>query len=488
MSSFSLLSRRRLSRDLGQTALFGAVFLGSIAALCALLIVGEIRLAVAVVVGVTLVILATVSIRLSIVATLVYLILMGDIRRLLIPVAGWSGTDPLLLIGPTFVVILTAYVFATKRAQFSTQLAPWILALMVIMALQIMNPRQGGLMVGVAGAMFYIIPLLWYWIGQVYATPKFVETILFRVVVPLAFVAISVGLYQVFFGYMPHQQMWFDCCAYTALGVDGIQAPISVFASAIEYSVFTIVAAIILWALYLKRRNPVFLLAIVPLVIAVFLVGSRGPIAQLLAVGAALWAALSTDTRSWVLRGGIAVIIGGVMLTLALMQVEKAAESVGHERIQHRMERQATGFLHMGDPSKSTATTHKRMMILGIFRGIQNPLGDGLGSTTKAAHKFGRPEGISGSMEVDISNIFLSTGTFGGLIYLYIIFIIIRQSIVYWHSKRTLVGLCLAGLLGVTFLSWLAGGRYALAPLIWFAVGSLDRFYTDHLDPQTTDE
>jgi hypothetical protein len=482
MSSFSLLSRRWLSRDLGQTALFGAVFLGSIAALCVLLIVGEIRLAVAVVVGVTLVILATVSIRLSIVATLVYLTLLGDIRRLLIPVAGWSGTDPLILIGPLFVVILTAYVFATKKAQFSTQLAPWILALMVIMALQIMNPRQGGLMVGIAGAMFYIIPLLWYWIGQVYATPKFVETILFRVVVPLAFVAISVGLYQVFFGYMPHQQMWFDCCAYTALGVGGIQAPISTFASAIEYSVFTIVAAVTLWALYLTRRNPALLLAIVPLVIAAFLVGSRGPIAQLLAVSAALWAALSTDTRTWFLRGGFAVIVGGVALTLALMQIGKAAESVGHERIQHRMERQATGFLHMTDPSKSTATTHKRMMIYGIWKGMQNPLGDGLGSTTKAAHKFGKPEDITGSMEVDISNVFLSTGTFGGLIYLLIVILTVKQSIQFWSRHRLLVGLCIAGVLGVTLLNWLAGGRYALTPLIWFLIGSLDRMNADLSD------
>jgi hypothetical protein len=482
MSSFSLLNRRWLSRGAARSVLFGTVCLGSIAAVCLLLVVGEIRLALTVVVGFTLVILATVSIRLSVVAALVYLTLMGDIRRLLIPVAGWSGTDPLLLIGPTFVVILTAYVFATKRAQFRTQLAPWILALMVIMALQIMNPRQGGLMVGIAGAMFYIIPLLWYWIGQVYATPKFVETILFRVVVPLAFVAISVGLYQVFFGYMPHQQLWFDCCAYIALGVEGIQAPISTFASAIEYSVFTTAAAAILWARYLKTKNPTLLLAIVPLIIAAFLVGSRGPIAQLLAVSAALWAALSRDTRTWVLRGMTAAVIAGGMLVVTLLQLGQVAETVGNERIQHRMQRQANGFLHMNDRSKSTATIHKRMMIIGIWRGMQNPLGDGLGSTTKAAHKFGKPEDITGSMEVDISNVFLSTGTFGGLIYLLIVILTVKQAVQYWSRNRTLVGLCIAGVLGITVLNWLAGGRYALTPIIWLLIGSLDRMNADTLE------
>jgi hypothetical protein len=482
MSSFSILNRRWPSRGLGQTALFGAVSLGSIAAVCLLLVVGEIRLALTVVVGFTLVILATVSIRLSVVATLVYLTLMGDIRRLLIPVAGWSGTDPLLLVGPTFAVILTAYVFATKKAHFSTQLAPWILALTAIMALQIMNPRQGGLMIGIAGAMFYIIPLLWYWIGQVYATPEFVETILFRIVVPLAFIAVIIGLYQVFFGYMPHQQMWFDCCAYVALGAEGIQAPISTFASAIEYSVFTTAATAILWARYLKTKNSVLLLAVAPLIVAVFLVGSRGPVAMLLIVAAALWAALSRDTRTWVLRGMMAAVIAGGMLAVALLQLGQVAETVGNDRIQHRMQRQAEGFLNMNDRSKSTATIHKRMMIIGIWRGMQNPLGDGLGSTTKAAHKFGKPEGISGSMEVDISNVFLSTGTFGGLIYLWIVILTVKQSIQFWSQHRLLVGLCIAGVLGVTLLNWLAGGRYALTPLIWFLIGSLDRMNADLSD------
>ena len=479
MSFSSLLDRRWVPQQFGQIALFGTIFLGGIGALCVLLIANEIRLAVAVIVGLNLLMIARVNIRLSIIATLVYLTLMGDIRRLLILVEGWSGADPLILIGPLLVIVLTAYIFAAKKARFDTQLAPWILALMAIMALQTLNPRQGGLMVGIAGAMFYIIPLLWYWVGQVYATPRFVETILFRVVVPLAFFAITIGLYQVFFGYLPHQQKWFDCCAYTALGVSGIQAPISVFASSIEYSVYTIVAAIICWALFLRSRNHVLLLAIIPLVIAAFLMGSRGPIAQFLAVGAALWAAMSTDKRTWVLRGGFAVVVAGIALVFALMQIGKAAESVGNARIQHRMERQATGFLQMTDPSKSTATTHKRMMIYGIWKGMQNPLGDGLGSTTQAAHKFGTAEDITGSMEVDISNVFLSTGTFGGLIYLVIVILTIKQSIQFWSRHRLLVGLCIAGVLGVTLLNWLAGGRYALTPLIWFMIGSLDRMNAD---------
>jgi hypothetical protein len=479
MPTLTSSSRSWISPRWTRSLLFGAVAIASTALLAFLLIAGQIRPAITVVVALTLVVLAAINIRLAVAATLVYLVVMGDVRRLLIPVAGWAGTDPLLLIGPAFVVVLTAYIFATSRARFDTSLAPWVLALLVIMAVQMMNPRQGGLVVGIAGALFFIVPMLWYWIGQVYATRQFVETVLFRIVIPLSFLAATMGLYQVFFGYLPYQQMWFDCCAYTALGVQGIQAPISLFASAIEYSVFTAVAAIILWARYLKTKNPVLLLAIVPLVVAVFLVGSRGPVAKLLIVAAALWAALSRDTRTWVLRGMMAAVVAGGMLVVALLQLGQVAETVGHDRIQHRMQRQAKGFLHITDPKQSTATTHKKMMIFGIIEGMKNPLGNGLGSTTKAAHKFGRPEGIPGSMEVDISNVFLSTGTFGGLIYLVIVFLTIRQAIQYWSRNRTLVGLCIAGVLGITVLNWLAGGRYALTPLIWFLIGSLDRLNAD---------
>jgi hypothetical protein len=215
--------------------------------------------------------------------------------------------------------------------------------------------------------------------------------------------------------------------------------------------------------------------------------GSRGPIGQFIIMAAALWAALSRDKRTWVFRGAFALTLGGVFLVISLLQISEQAASVGNERIAFRMQRQADGFLNIADPKKSTATVHKRMMIFGIIQGAKNPLGNGLGSTTQAANKFGRPEGIPGSMEVDISNLFLSTGVIGGGLYLVIIFLTIRQSISYWASSRKLVGLCIAGILGLTFLNWLEGGRYALTPIVWFIIGALDRLNADDQRDLETD-
>jgi hypothetical protein len=228
---------------------------------------------------------------------------------------------------------------------------------------------------------------------------------------------------------------------------------------------------------------------VIPFVIASFLMGSRGPIGQFVIMAAALWAALSRDKRTWIFRGAFALLLGGAFLVISLTQISEQAASVDNERVAFRMQRQADGFLNITDPKKSTATVHKRMMIFGIIRGIKNPLGNGLGSTTQAAHKFVRDsdEVRGGSSEVDISNLFLSTGVIGGGMYLIIVFLTIRQSIQYWSRSRHLVGLCIAGILGLTFLNWLEGGRYAVTTIVWFSIGALDRLYADNHDPQNSD-
>ncbi|PQJ34589.1 hypothetical protein BSZ35_08240 [Salinibacter sp. 10B] len=477
-SSFAGLS---LDRGWFSTLLYYLASGGIIAALSFLIIEQEIRLALTLVLALTFVAFALKDIRLATIATLVYLIVMGDLRRMLIPLVGWSGTDPLLLIGPAYAVITVAAALVLRKTQFNTTLAPWILALMAVMILQIFNPRQGGMMVGVAGALFYIVPLLWYWIGQSFASTGYVHTVLYRVILPLGGVAIIMGLYQVFYGYLPYQEMWFQCCAYTALDSAGIQAPISLFASSIEYSLFSLIAATILWVRFLLKKDYAALLAIIPFLVASFLMGSRGPIAQFLVMAAALWAVLADNVRTWILRGLVGVIVGGTLLVTGLNVISKQATTISNDRVQFRMQRQADGFLNIADPDKSTATIHLMMMIHGFSNGITNPLGNGLGSTTQAAHKF--KSGVAGSSEVDMSNLFLSTGVVGGTLYLIIVFLTIKQSIQYWSRSHSVVALCIAGILALTFLNWLEGGRYAVTTIVWFLIGVLDRLNAEHSPP-----
>ena len=87
----------------------------------------------------------------GIVATFSFLLVLGDIRRIMDMVAPTSaGLDLLLLIGPVFSVYLAVpLLFHLKLADTVSKA---VLALMAIMFLEMFNPRQGSIVVGFSGA------------------------------------------------------------------------------------------------------------------------------------------------------------------------------------------------------------------------------------------------------------------------------------------------------------------------------------------------
>lgn len=436
-----------------------------------LIVFGRYRFAIAVTVSLLLIALSVFNIRVSILGAFIYFVFMGDIRRMLIPSMGWSGEDPLLIIGPIFAMVVFGYAWSAKKITIDTPLAGWMSALMAVMALQMFNPRQGGLIVGVAGALFFIVPLLWYWIGRTYATPEFVSQMLFYVVVPLGGLATAFGLYQTFYGFLPYQELWADIAAGPGLlGSEGIEKPISFFASPTEHDNFILSAVAVLIAAVIHRRQYGLLVFIIPMVVTIILGGSRGPVAKLLVTTAGLWAVIGTNLTTWIVRGAVALLVGviGISWTLSSVEVDGA-----NKRIKYRLQRQEDGLAEGNALGGNSTLNHVNMIYHGVKKGITQPLGMGLGYTTKAAAKYG---GGGGSTEGDASDVFLSTGIVGGVLYLTILFLVIRSAFRYWVRTRSLLALCLAGVLSVNFLLWLNGGQYAVCPLLWFLIGALDRF------------
>jgi len=442
-------------------------------ALTYLVIEREWRMAVTIAVTVPIIGLAAVQIRYAIFAMIAYLIIMADLRRILIPFVGWATTDPLLLVGPAFAIVLAATAFATGRAKLDTPLARWIALLIAIMVLQMFNPAQGGLVVGIAGAMFYIVPLLWYWVGRAYLTEADVNRLFYFVLIPMAIAAAFMGYYQSFYGYLPYQDQWYDIAGYTALGAKGIQAPISFFSSSSEFGNFLIVSTALLFAVVLKKKSYPLLILCAFFLVECFLIGSRGPIVKVLATCAAMWAVLGANRGTWMARGALGLVIAVAGLVWSLNQVPSI--STTNERISHRVNRQSEGLLGAAEEG-SSVRGHLGMMIHGYRRGFMNPIGSGLGSTTKAAAKFGG-EGMSS--EVDASNVFLSTGLPGGIAYHVVMFFMVLTSVRYWERTRSMTGLAIMGLLGCMVLMWLAGGQYAMSAIVWLCVGALDRMHRD---------
>lgn len=473
MDTPSPLSKRYAPSPL-QIVVMGV--LGVLVLVVSALLIGtdQVRIAVAVSFLVPMLALATVNLRAAIIAMLVYLVIMGDLRRMLVPIAGWSGQDPLLLLNAVLATLFCGWAVLSRAIKLDTPLARWMMVFMAIAALQIFNPKQGGLIVGVVGAMFFFVPLFWFWIGRAYATPAFMRTVLFKVLLPLAVLAAAMGLYQSFYGYLPYQMAWYNVAGYVALGPPGSLAPISLFASSTEYGNFLISAIAILWAATL-RKHRVALLLIIPLFVAVFLAGSRGPVVKVLFTCVILWAVMGHTVTQTLKRGLLALLIGVVGLGWVLTQ---ATELETNARIQHRLDRQAEGLLPGQIPEGETSTTdiHLEMMLDGYAYALKEPMGLGIGATTKAADKFAEDRSVS--TEVDTTNVLVATGLIGGLIYHIMIVVIIALSIRYWTQTRSMLALALMGVLAVNFLLWMSG-QYAMSAIVWLCIGALDRLHRD---------
>ena len=404
--------------------------------------------------------------------TITYLFLMGDIRRIVSLFAGAPANDPLLLIGPIVAGCFAIPLFFNLKLRDT--LSKLLAALLVVMILEIANPRQGGLAVGLSGAVFYIAPMFWFWIGRQYASPQLLYRLLFHYLVPLALVAALLGLSQTFIGFLPWEQAWIDQVSktYTALHLGSTIRAFGFSVSAAEYAYLLGFGAACIGAAFLAGRRAWLLIA-PPILIAIVLVSSRGLILKLALAFAVIWAlrhgkALRLAT---LVRIAVFAILGFATISFVAGHFVSSNAGGVTSASQAAIAHQAGGLAHPLDSRYSTAGVHTSMMLEAVSNGFTQPLGSGLGSTTGAAKKFGSAE--SGSSEVDAADMFVSLGVVGGLLYLAAVLLIVWQAVLYTSRAPRVIALSVLAMLISTLGSWLIGGQYSTASLLFFCVGGL---------------
>lgn len=472
-----------ISRDTRINLMIGLLVIVGALGVVGILHTGMIRVGIAGVILGIIMSLSLLDVRLTVLVTFCYLPFIGDLRRILIPVGGWSGNDPLLLIGPAVAILLMAGALTSRRLALDSVVAKLVAVFMIFMTLQIFNPKQGPLMVGVAGAMLYLVPMLWFWVARAFATRAMVQTILYRILPTIGLLAALMGLYQVFFGWLPYQLAWFRIAGYSALGPsEDLLRSISFFPNLTEYITYLAITIVVLAAALFKNETKWWLL--VPILFAaVFLAGSRGPILFILLTVTILFAIQGETFRSWVPRLAFTLLVGVAALAFGLTKADQVSASMAGDgsssRVGMVMGRQAD-LLPSDTRRTSTVGIHGNLFWLGIKWGFQEPLGRGIGSTTLAASKYRVSDDVrAGSTEKDITDMFVGGGVVGGLLYLMIIITVAGTAVRFWMEERSMLALALLALLAVSGLGWLKPGQYAVTPLIWFMIGSLDRITTD---------
>jgi hypothetical protein len=407
----------------------------------------------------------------TVLLSLVYLAMLGGLRRWLIPVLGFPGNDPLLLVCPAAVGLYAVARLFSRDLPRDSKVARLVMWLVGVMVLQILNPVQGGIMVGLAGALFYVIPVMWFYIGRELGTELLVRRV-FGLIVVVAMCAALYGQYQTWYGFLPAEKEWIRLAHFNALEVRGTIRPFSFFTSPAEYAAFVSIAIVILWGFFL-RGNVLAILPIIPLALAVFLLGARGPIVSMLAACTVMWAVKGQTVKTWVPRLVLAVFLAVAGLTWSLNEVKNANVD---SRIEGAVAHQTEGLLNVMDDDKSTARGHANVVGLGFLEGVLHPWGYGLGITTMAAGKFG---GGTLSSEVDVSNMFMSLGLAGGFLFLALVGSVLLTAFRCWHLVRSAAALSSLGVLFFALGQWLNGGYYCVAMIVWFTIGALDRAYLE---------
>lgn len=172
--------------------------------------------------------------------------LRGLLRRAQYLFVNYSSEDPIHMVTP--IVTLIAMMVLARRGRlqqlWSTPLAGWVTLLGIIFFLEIFNPLQGSLFVGLSGALFVLVPLVWFYFGQA-VNERFMHTAM-KLVVLLGIIGSLYGLYQLTFGYPVFERYWIDNTdMYHSIAVGHVKRALGTFSSAEEWGRYTEIGALI---------------------------------------------------------------------------------------------------------------------------------------------------------------------------------------------------------------------------------------------------
>jgi O-Antigen ligase len=194
--------------------------------------------------------LLTLPLLVSLEATLIAMMLFepfrGLLRRAQYLIVEYSNQDPIHLLTPIVTVMAMAALLKKERLNVfvATPLATSVSLLVLLFILEIFNPLQGGIVVGLSGALFTLFPVAWFYFGQS-VTDGFMRKA-FTLIVLVGILASLHGLYQMMFGYPAFEQYWIDNTdLYQAIAVGHVRRAVATFSSAEEWGRYVEFGAII---------------------------------------------------------------------------------------------------------------------------------------------------------------------------------------------------------------------------------------------------
>ncbi len=423
------------------------------------------------------------SLEAGLVAMMLFEPFRGLLRRAQYIFLPYAQSDPIHLVTPVITILALAMVVQRRRFTLfrETPLAGSVSLLGLIYLLQMFNPLQGGLTVGLSGALFMIVPLAWFYFGQA-TKPDFLKTV-FRLLVMLGLITSLYGVYQLTYGFPNFEQYWIDNTEfYNSISVGRVERALATYSSAEEWGRYIEFGAIAAFgfgagANALLRR-------------AGWIIGGAGLSAMLLLTGQrtamfglmlGVVVLLLTGARTF--RGALGRLL--LLLAPALLIVALAKAPTNDDMLDHSEDdRMGTVLSHTArgtlNPTEEGSLQEriKNWTFLATEFIPYRPLGIGLGGTSVAAWRF--------NSELDlppIDSYFISTIITCGLpTALLFMWILLRATRMSWVSYRRApagssdarVWRVVVTMMPVFILNSFFGNTftlYSVAPIGWLLIG-----------------
>jgi hypothetical protein len=424
-----------------------------------------------------------VSLEAGMFAMMLFEPLRGFLRRAQYLFLPYSQTDPIHIVTP--LITLMGFAMLLQRRKLGvfrqTPLAGLVSILGLIYFLEIFNPLQGSLSVGLSGALFLLVPIVWFYFGQA-MKPAFMETVL-RLVVVLGVLTSLYGLYQLLVGFPSFEQYWIDNTEfYNSIAVGNVKRALATYSSAEEWGRYIEIGAIIAFGFgacardFLRRS--LWFVGGTALTFMLLLTGQRTSIFGLIF---GVFILLVSGARTW--RGAFARVLlaaAPVVIIAALVKAPTNDDMLSHDsddKVGAVLSHTARGTLAPAHED-SVQERIKNWTFLATDLVPYRPLGVGIGGTSVGAWRF--------SSDLDlppIDSYFISIVITCGLpVALLFIWILLRATRMSWRSFRgaehgspeARIWRIAATLMPVVILNSFFGNTltlYSVAPVGWLLIG-----------------
>jgi len=424
-----------------------------------------------------------VSLEAGLVAMVVFEPFRGLIRRAQYLFVDYASQDPIHLLTPIVTLLAFALLIRSRRLEIfrATPLAGAVSLLGLIYLIEVFNPLQGGLFIGLSGALFMFVPLLWFYFGQS-VNEEFVAKIL-KLMVVLGLLTSLYGVYQLVHGYPAFEQYWLDNTDYyTSINVGNVQRALATFCSAEEWGRYAEFGAIAAFGFAAAARRLgmrlVWFCGGAALSCAVLLAGQRTAVfGLLLGVAALVLLGASTLPRALIRVGLLLLPIVLVVVFVSPPTDQEMWSKGDNETISTLLSHTQRGTLKPADEESFQIRIENWTYLLTSVVPYR-PLGAGLGAGSLGEVRFKQDFDMP-PIDSFILVVAVSCGIPGALLFIWILgratWLSLKLARRSANDRRSIItrrivaalmpALVLNSIFGLTFT------LYSVAPLVWLFIG-----------------